>query len=149
MDKKSILLLEMEKYRKENNITGNYIELKCITNNKTDIKTEKKYEKTDENILKNIEYIKDKLRPINICLYTKKKYHILCCPITWAITMITDDLIYFNEETYDNWLEEKGKLKNLDCWEVLNWIQGDISFQSWYELYPKIMNDILNKTNVY
>ena len=71
------------------------------------------------------------MRPIGLCLYTTKKYHILCDAITWSINMITDNLEYFEEETKDNWSGEKGKFRNQDCWNILNEIQNDMRYQSW------------------
>lgn len=137
MNKETKLFFERKKYREENNITGKYIYLYFITNNKK-----------DENIIKRIESIQSKIRPIGICLYNNKKYHTLCCAMTWSINMITDDLEYFEEETKDNWSGEKGKFRNENCWQVLQRIQSDMSFQSWFELCPSILNSDLNHKDI-
>ena len=65
--------------------------------------------------------------------------------MTWSLSMVTDDLEYFEETTKDNWSGEKGKLRNEDCWSVLAEIQGNMSFQSWCCLFPVIMNGDMNK----
>ena len=130
------LMYEREKYRRENKITGDCIILKFITNNKTEQQSNNEY---------RIDHVKNKLRPIGLCLYTNKKYHLLCCPMTWSLDFITDDLEYFEEETKDNWSGEKGKLKNKNCWYVLNKIQEDMSFQSWCEIFPEILNIDMNR----
>lgn len=140
MNKETQNYLEREKYRVENNVTGQYISLNFITNNKI-VFSENKY----ENNMKMVEYIRNKLRPIRLCLYATKKYHILCDAMTWNVSMITDDLEYFEEETKDNWSGENGKLRNKNCWEVLKEIQSDMNYQSWSELFPNIMNENLKR----
>lgn len=131
------LWLEQEKYRQDNNITGNCFTLKFITDNRINPITEMKDDNTDE---KRIKFIKNKIRPIGLCLYTTKKYHMLCDAMTWSLQLVTDDLEYFEEETKDNWSGEKGKLRNEDCWSVLSEIQGSMSYQSWTSIL-QIIND--------
>lgn len=106
MNKETQKYLEREKYREENKITGQYINLNFITNNKIVFSENKA-----KNNMIMVEYIRNKLRPIGLCLYTTKKYHILCDAMTWNVSMITDDLEYFEKETKDNWSGEKGKLR--------------------------------------
>lgn len=113
------------RYRFENNITGDYIKLNFITGNKID----------------NTKTLDYKIRPIGLCLYTTKKYHVLCCAMTWSLSFVTTDLEYFEEETKDNWSGEKGKLRNQSCWNVLERIQEDVGYQSWTSLLPEIMNN--------
>lgn len=73
--------------------------------------TRKNTEKKPLKILsKDTKSLKNKLKPIGICLYTNKKYHLLEDVMLWSIQLITDDIEYFDNENKDNWSDEKGKL---------------------------------------
>ncbi len=146
MDLQTKLYLEREKYRKDNHITGEYYEFNFIN----PIKEENKEENKEEKIRCH-ESLKNKLRPIGLTLYDNKikKYHILEDAMTWSIQMITDDLEKFEEDTKDNWSGEKGKLRNQNCWSVLQEIQYDTNFQNWCLIFPGILqNDINSKINI-
>ena len=78
MNRETQLWLERKKYREYNNITGKYIRLNFITNNRINPITERKDDDTYENLSKRIEFITNKIRPVGLCFYTTKKYHILC-----------------------------------------------------------------------
>lgn len=115
----------------DKNITGKYIRLNLLTNQKNNLDHEEHHK-----------FLQNKLKPIGLCLYTNRKYHILRCVMTGYLELITDDLEYFDEETKDYF--DKGKCRNEDCWTVLSDIQSDIGYQSWSSMFPEIMNEKLN-----
>ena len=78
MNRETQLWLERKKYREYNNITGKYIRLNFITNNRINPITERKDDDTYENLSKRIEFITNKIRPVGLCFERIKKYHILC-----------------------------------------------------------------------
>jgi hypothetical protein len=65
------------------------------------------------------------LRPCGMCLSTAKRYFIQEDPMGWDILFMTDDEDHFNEATKDHYAGEKGLLRHLSCWEVLEEMQRE------------------------
>lgn len=76
------------------------------------------------------------LQPSGICLYTTKKYFILENPMGWDILYISDNVDKFNEISKDAWGGEKGCLRNLSCWDVLEEMQREGGTDYKLDVYP-------------
>ena len=54
------------------------------------------------------------------------------------IQFITDNKNYFIKNTEDNWSGEKGKIYDINCWQVLQEIQQSYGYQTKCLLRMKI-----------